>query len=168
MLNQTYQDFEYIIVDGGSTDGTINIINEYMPKFHGKMKMKSEPDKGIYDAMNKGIKRCSGDLIGMVNSDDWYEDNTLELVSKARTQDDYQVIYGMQRTIKDEKEKSIVLWNHEFLPEQMITHPTCFVTKKAYEDLGDYNSDEYRSSADYELMLRYYMNKKGLFAHICG
>ena len=71
VLNQTYYDYEYIIVDGGSKDETLDIIKRYEPMFEGRLKWKSEPDKGIYDAMNKGIMRSSGDIIGIVNSDDW-------------------------------------------------------------------------------------------------
>lgn len=72
VLSQTYTDYEYIIVDGASKDNTINIVKEYEPKFEGRMRWISEPDKGIYDAKNKGIKMSTGDVVGIINSDDFY------------------------------------------------------------------------------------------------
>lgn len=166
MLHQSCQNFEYIIVDGGSTDNTVNIIKEYLPRFDGKMQYTSEPDKGIYDAMNKGIARCSGDLIGIVNSDDWYEPDTLENVIRGYQGNKYEVIYGLQRSIKEGKEASIVFYHHQFLPQKMITHPTCFVTRETYNFYGVFNDKEYRSSADYELMLRFYYTNNVVFTPI--
>ena len=72
ILRQTWQGYEYIVVDGASTDGTLDIIKEYEPRFEGKMKYVSEPDRGIYDAMNKGFSMATGDIIGILNSDDFY------------------------------------------------------------------------------------------------
>lgn len=166
MLAQTYSDFEYIIVDGGSKDGTIEILDHYIAEFHGRMSYQSEKDHGIYDAMNKGIIRCKGELIGLLNSDDWYEPDTLENIVKSYTGADYEVVYGMQRTVLDGKEKEIVFYNHEFLTEHMISHPSCFVSKKSYEDLGLYDADHYKSAADYELMLRYYFSGKVTFTPV--
>ena len=85
VLAQTCRDYEYIIVDGASKDSTLDIVKRYEPMFEGRMKWKSEPDKGIYNAMNKGIKRASGDIIGIVNSDDWLEPDALENVQKSVT-----------------------------------------------------------------------------------
>jgi glycosyltransferase involved in cell wall biosynthesis len=166
MLVQTFQNFEYIIVDGGSTDATLEILNEYKPKFNGKLFVKSEKDNGIYDAMNKGISRCHGELIGIVNSDDWYEPDTLEKVKNAYTGSLYEVIYGMQRVYQKNKVRSILFYHHDFLKSQMITHPTCFVTRKTYEAFGVFDAENYRSSADYELMLRYYLSGKVLFTPV--
>ena len=72
ILSQTFQDFEYIVIDGASKDGTLDIIREYEPKFAGRMRWISEPDKGIYDAMNKGFAMATGDVIGILNSDDFF------------------------------------------------------------------------------------------------
>lgn len=83
VLAQTCKNYEYIVVDGNSKDATLDIIKKYEPMFEGRMSWKSEPDKGIYDAMNKGIRRSKGDIIGIVNSDDWLEPNALENVWNA-------------------------------------------------------------------------------------
>lgn len=162
---QTYANMEYIIIDGGSTDDTLDIINRHRDRLPQRFLLISEKDDGIYDAMNKGIKLASGELIGIVNSDDWYEPDTVEQVVKHYHQEKYQVIYGMQRTYMDGREKATFIYSHEFLPEQMITHPTCFVTKAAYEDFGAFDL-RYRSSADLELMLRFYDTKKVIFTPV--
>lgn len=156
VLNQTYSNYEYIIIDGASSDDTISIVNKYIPKFNGKLKVYSEPDKGIYDAMNKGIKKCTGDIIGMVNSDDYYESDTLQIVAESYLgNSNHEIYYGMIRCVNSNKEEKIVLYNHLFLDKQMIAHPACFVGRSVYEDFGLYDTS-YKSSADYEFMLRIY------------
>ena len=81
ILRQTFQDYEYIVVDGASKDGTVEFIKEYEPRFGGRMKWSSEPDKGIYDAMNKGLAHATGDVVGLLNSDDFYtSDDVLQAV----------------------------------------------------------------------------------------
>lgn len=165
VLSQSYQDFEYIIVDGASTDGTLSIIKNYIKKYPDKIKLISEKDSGIYDAMNKGIRSASGNLIGIVNSDDYYEIDALENISRAYDGKKYEIVYGMLRTIKDGKEVSVYIKNHQWLNDDMITHPTCFITKDIYVDFGLY-SLEYRYSADYEFMLRMNRNKQVVFKPI--
>ena len=81
VLNQTYQNYEYIIIDGCSTDGTIDLVKSYIPKFNGRLTFISEPDKGIYNAMNKGIRKATGDLICLLNSDDYYELDAFETMN---------------------------------------------------------------------------------------
>lgn len=155
MLEQTYNHYEYIIIDGNSRDNTLEIIKRYEPEFQGKLKWISEPDSGIYDAMNKGIEKASGELIGILNSDDSYEKNALEIMTEKyrELQKEYVILYGFQRNMTENKEKSVVLFHHMFLDEQMITHPTCFVSRQVYRDFGVFNTS-YKSSADYEFMLR--------------
>lgn len=153
VLNQKYSNIEYIVIDGGSTDNTLKLIQEYMILFQGKMRYISEPDLGIYYAMNKGIQMATGEIIGIINSDDYYELNTVEEVVNNRTASKYQVIYGVLRIIEKNgliiygsaKEKSLSKW--------MIQHPTCFVTKATYERYG-YFDLKYKYAADYEFMQR--------------
>ena len=165
VLNQTYKNIEYIIMDGGSKDKTMDIINRHRDKLPKLLKVVSESDGGIYDAMNKGIKQASGHLIGIVNSDDWYEPDTIEQVVKHYQKQPYEVVYGMQRTLLDGKEKLTVIYHHDFLPQQMITHPTCFVTKKTYEQFGLFDT-QYRSAADYDLMLRFWESRQVVFTPV--
>lgn len=162
VLEQSCRDFEYILVDGASTDRTLDIIREYEPLFEGRMKLISEPDKGIYDAMNKGIGAAKGELIGIVNSDDYYEKDALEKIAAAYQGYEYTIVYGLVRSVIDGKEVMVFLKNHEFLEKDMITHPSCFITKKLYERFGVY-SLKYPYSADYEFMLRVKKEKEVKF-----
>ena len=82
VLRQGYTDYEYIVVDGSSKDGTVDLIREYEPRFEGRMRWISEPDRGIYDAMNKGVAMATGDVVGLLNSDDFYaSDDVLETIA---------------------------------------------------------------------------------------
>lgn len=162
---QTYQNIEYIIVDGGSTDGTLEVIERHRSRLPKQFTLISEKDSGIYDAMNKGIELAKGQLIGIVNSDDWYENDTVEQIVKYYQGNPYEVVYGMQRNFLNGKEKATFIYHHNFLPEQMITHPTCFVTKETYDKFGVFDLT-YRSAADYDLMLRLYESKEVVFTPI--
>ena len=153
VLDQTYHDIEYIIVDGNSTDNTMKIVETYREKFAGRLKVVSEPDRGIYDAMNKGIRMASGELIGILNSDVYYEKNAVEIMVNAMTEDRYQILYGEMRTWRNGKEESVGLLTHTFLRDRMIYHPACFVTRAVYRDLGGFDL-RYPSVADYDFMLR--------------
>ena len=166
VIKQSYKNIEYIIVDGASTDGTLDIIENYREKFTFDFKIVSEKDNGIYDAMNKGIRMATGDLIGIVNSDDYYEPDAVEKIVNAYSGSEFEVIYGMQRIVEaGGKEKAVVLYNHNFLSEQMITHPTCFLTQKTYEKFGVYSMN-YRSSADYDYMLKLFDEKAVRFTPV--
>lgn len=162
VLNQSYHNYEYIIIDGASTDNTLEIVRKYEPQFQEKMKIVSEPDRGIYDAMNKGIALASGELIGIVNSDDYYETDALENIMKTYDGYEYSIVYGLLRKVQAGKEVMVYSKNHDFLDREMITHPTCFVSRKIYQDFGTY-SLEYPYSADYEFMLRMSRHKQVKF-----
>lgn len=153
MLHQTYQNIEYIVIDGGSTDSTLKIIKEYERLFPFEFKYISEPDNGIYDAMNKGIKMSGGDIIGIVNSDDYYELDALESIINQYHGEKNRILYGIQRNIKNGTVIKAFINHHTQLRSLMITHPTCFVTKNLYNEIGLYNTS-FKSSADYEWMLR--------------
>lgn len=153
VLRQTYPYIEYIIVDGASKDKTLSIITEYKPLFGDRLKLISEPDKGIYDAMNKGIRMATGTLVGILNSDDFYEPGAVEHMINAMTDEKHQILYGFIRSLKNGEEYSVDRRSHKALEEGMIAHPACFVTKAVYDDFGCFDL-QYISVADYDFMLR--------------
>lgn len=162
MLRQTYRNIEYIVVDGGSTDGTVDIIREYEKKFPFTFRYISEPDQGIYNAMNKGIRMCNGELIGIINSDDYYQDDAIETMADIYDGQDYRIQYGFQRNWKNGEETQVFLCNHKQLRYMMVTHSTCFVTAKLYRDLGVFD-ETYKSAADYDFMIRVFKEKPDCF-----
>ncbi len=162
VLNQTYKSYEYIIIDGVSTDKTLDIIKSYEKKFKGRMKWISEKDGGIYDAMNKGIIRAKGEIIGILNSDDWYEKDAIQNVVNSYLHHGEGIYYGILRYYYNNEVLMLKSVSHKFLSEEMIQHPTCFVTKSIYDKLGIFSLD-YKYGSDYELMLRFYNNGANFF-----
>ena len=155
VIRQPYQNKEYIIIDGGSTDGTVDLIRKY------EMYLSywvSEPDKGIYDAMNKGINHARGELIGIINADDWYEEDVFEeIVKYYQETDSGKVIHGLLRNFLNEEFYSMVGNSIRRLRFDMIQHPTCFIPKKIYDTYGVYDTS-YKYSGDYDLILRFVNN----------
>ena len=152
VINQTYDNIEYLIIDGASTDGTLDIIKKYEDKID---YWQSEPDKGIYDAMNKGVKLATGDYIALLNADDWYDKKTVENVVFEILNEKYDVYYGLIRIFNKDnyaiKVQGDCICNIKNAP---IAHPTCFISKKIYEN---YLYDcSYKSAADYEFIIRIY------------
>ena len=162
VLTQSCSDYEYIIVDGNSTDGTLDIIKSYEARFGTKLRVISENDNGIYDAMNKGVRMATGQLICFLNSDDWFEPDAIKNIKEAYSGNKYEVVYGMQRTITDGKEENCVIYNHNFLTKNMLCHQATFVTKACFDDFGLF-STEFQSVSDYEFILRLYFSKKVFF-----
>ncbi len=151
---QAYEDLEYIIIDGGSTDGTLDIIDAYRNVVSLCI---SEPDHGIYDAMNKGIQHATGDIIGIINSDDWYEADTVRRVVAYLDRNEADVVYGKilvvdtKGTIKAPDERPLnTLWYQMAVP-----HPSVFIKRDIYIKYGAFDV-RYKISADYELLLRLY------------
>ena len=165
VLAQTYSNYEYIIIDGMSTDDTLKIIDAYRNAFGSKLKVVSERDSGIYNAMNKGIKMASGELVGIINSDDWYEPDALQTIVYSFNHEKYSVLYGMTYNYLNNKPYQIYMINYECLNKVMIPHPSCFVTRDTYLDLGMYD-ETYKSSADYDLFLKFYFSRKVSFIPI--
>lgn len=156
VINQTYENIEYIIIDGKSSDKTLEIIKKYEKKISYWV---SETDGGIYDAMNKGITKSTGDIIGIINSDDWYEEKTVEIaveniffhnVNGVCGNIIYHDING--NIIKLEKFKSKPE-ACEMKKRMTIAHPSIFV-KKDFYDLYGFFDVKYKISADYDLFLR--------------
>ena len=160
VLSQTYKNIEYIIIDGKSTDNTIKIVNNFIQKGQ-SIKLVSEKDSGIYQAMNKGIRLSSGEIIGILNSDDWYENDTVEKIMNIyqSNQNKNGIIYGAMRLYENSIESYTVYYNHQFLEKQMINHPTCFVAKSIYQKYGLFD-ESYRAAGDYDFMLRIFNAEK--------
>jgi glycosyltransferase involved in cell wall biosynthesis len=173
VLNQTYPNIEYIIIDGKSTDNTLDIIKEYEPKFDGRMKWISEPDEGIYDAMNKGIRMATGDLVGILNSDDFYShNNVISDVINHFHNTICEVVYGDIVYINSiDTNKIVRYWKAGEYRENLFKwgwmppHPSLFVKKYIYEKYGHFNRN-LGSSSDYEFMLRIIHKEKVKIAYL--
>jgi glycosyltransferase len=159
VISQTYKNIEYIIIDNCSTDATLDIAKSYDDKIN---RIISEPDKGIFDALNKGIQIASGDYIGFLHADDFYANNqviknVVELLNEKQADSLYgDLQYVAQKNIK----KIIRNWvAGEVTPKKLLNgwmppHPTFFVNRNCYKKFGKFNLD-YKISSDYELMLRF-------------
>jgi glycosyltransferase len=163
VLFQTYSDIEYIIVDGKSTDSTLDIIKENEQRFKGRMHWISEPDNGIYDAMNKGIAAASGDIIGILNSDDIFaEETTIEQIVSVFENNKCDVLYG--NLIYQNENKPVRHWESNTFKHSslhfgwMPPHPTLYCVKGIYDKFGTFDSN-FRISADYDLIIRIFKNK---------
>lgn len=157
VLSQNFDNVEYIIVDGGSIDGTLKIIEKFRDNID---QVIAEPDQGPFDAMNKGIRASKGSLIGILNSDDWYEPDTLEIVAEAYNKSEGRTVFhGLCKYIDAGKEGRIISYHHDDLPQRSIAHPTCFIPAVIYEEFGLYDTS-YKIASDYELLLRLY--EKGI------
>jgi glycosyltransferase involved in cell wall biosynthesis len=152
VISQTYKNIQYVIVDGGSTDGSVEIIKKYEQHLHYWV---SEPDHGIYDGFNKALSHATGTLISILNSDDWYEPEAIAtVVCHSTLNPDIDIIHGLLRFISvDNQPESIAGHYHSFLERGMIEHPTCFIKKTLYDQIGNFNV-AYRSAADFEWMQR--------------
>lgn len=148
IVHQSYPQLEYIIVDGGSTDGTLDIVKKYTDKI---TKWISEPDRGISDAFNKGIALATGEYIGIINADDWLEADAIEKV--AEFFNSYDVVYGNINQIYPEN-TYVAEANHNLLNKRMsMNHPATFVKKNTYNIVGLYDNN-YKIAMDYEWLLR--------------
>jgi glycosyltransferase involved in cell wall biosynthesis len=163
VCTQTELPFEYIIIDGGSTDATVKIITEFA-FIYPFIKLVSEKDNGIYDAMNKGISLARGRIVGILNSDDWYEADALEKITEAYNRNGSGVYCGFLRSILDDKEFYAERVSHQFLGRKMIPHPSTFISLDIYKRFGCFNL-AYRYSADLELFARL-INKQVTFFYL--
>jgi len=157
VLSQTYRNIEYIIVDGASTDGTVEIVQSYGSKIN---TFVSEADKGIYDGLNKGLGLATGDVIGFLHSDDLYEnDKVIEEIAKA-FEGGVDAVYGdLVYTAKEDTTKVLRYWKSRTFDKSLLAkgwmpaHPTFFVRKEVYEIYGKFDSS-FKIAADYDFMLR--------------
>jgi len=159
VTDQTHKDIEYIVVDGVSKDRTLKVIDKHMDKIS---KFISEPDKNLYDAMNKGIKLASGEIIGFLHADNFFVSNdVIEKVSKIFEEKKVDAVWGdLIYVDKENPQKIIRYWKSSLYREGLFhkgwmpPHPSFFVKKAIYEKYGYFNTD-FEISADYEVMLRF-------------
>jgi len=159
VLAQRYSDLDYIIVDGGSTDGTQAVVAKYRGRI---AKCISEPDEGIYDAMNKGLRLAEGEFVAFLNADDMYTDDHVisDVVAAAEAGDDDAVYGDLLYVRRDDPGKVVRYWKAgEYLPGAfrlgwVPPHPTFFCRRSLFERFGVFDAD-YRVAGDFELMLRF-------------
>ncbi len=171
VLGQTWREVEHIIIDGQSTDNTLKIVDEYQDRI---ARIVTGPDKGLYDAMNKGLSIATGDVIGILNADDFYLTNTViaEVVASFQKLPDTDMVLGgvdfvhsgnLNRVVRKYKSIGFKPWKLRF--GFMAPHPGAFVRRKAYEKVGPYKID-YQISADFDFMLRAFLVHKLKFITI--
>ncbi len=159
VLSQSYTNVQYIIIDGGSNDGSLDIIKSFGDKIS---IVVSEPDEGIYDAMNKGLALATGDVIGFLNADDFYaHQQVLQQVANKFETTNCDILYAdLDYVSRADKNKIVRKWRsgtfnkNRFLTGWMPPHPTFFARKEVYQKLGGFNK-KLNMAADYELMLRF-------------
>lgn len=172
VLRQSHKDLELIVVDGASVDGTLDIIKEYEPRFEGRMKWISEPDKGIYDAMNKGIRLATGELVGILNSDDYYtSDDVLDIVTSTFAEKEekgehldavYADVHYVTPTNPDKCVRyysSAIFRTSRLKWGYMPAHPSFYCRKEVYDRCGLYSLD-YKIASDFDMMVRMFHTHK--------
>ena len=168
---QTHKDIEHIVIDGGSTDGTLELLEKNRQHI---AYLTSEPDKGLYDAMNKGIAKATGDVIGLLNSDDLFaNENVLSRVAQALSDESVDACYGdLVYVAQDDIQKIMRYWkscdyNPALLAKGFVpAHPTFYVRKKVHDMYGIYFNTNYKLAADYEVLLRLLFTHKINVAYI--
>ena len=173
VLMQKYKNYEYIVVDGASKDNTVEILKKYEPKFEGRMRWVSEKDNGLYDAINKGIKMATGDVVGIINSDDFFHrDDVFDAIAEGFKDDETEVIFGNERIINPETPDVnyrfeapwyFRRWMFRFGLEP--PHPTFYARKSCFEKWGYYKMG-YVISADFDLMMRFLMIHKAKYKYV--
>jgi len=163
VLSQTYSDIEYIIIDGSSSDSTAELVKSYGSRIS---EFVSEPDKGIYDAINKGIRLATGKIIGILNSDDFfYSNDIIEKVAASFNEYEIDAVFGDARFVDQVKTSKVVRYYssklfsiEKFKFGYMPAHPTFYVKKELFDKFG-YYKPEYKIAADFELLIRFlYIN----------
>jgi glycosyltransferase involved in cell wall biosynthesis len=168
VIKQTYINIEYIIIDGGSTDGTVDIIKKYEDKISYWI---SEKDNGIYDAMNKGLAVATGDIIGLLNSDDFYIDNLVieNIVHEFQTRK-VDSVYADLIYINNQNKVVRYYDSSKFTPNKfqyglMPAHPTFFARKEVYDKFGNFRLD-FKIAADFEILARFLYSNNISFSYI--
>lgn len=173
VYQQTYKDIEYWIIDGASNDSTVDIIRGNVERFQGRLHYISEPDKGIFDAMNKGIQRCQGDIIGTLNADDYFtSDDIIEEIVKSFSKKDVDVVYGDIHFIHADKPGKVVRYYSSALFHPfwlrfgfMPAHPSLYVRREVYQEVGPYSLD-FTIASDFDMMIRIFRLRKSRYAYL--
>ena len=183
VLAQKGVDLEYLVIDGGSDDGTVDVLREYEPKFGGRMRWISERDKGMYDAINKGIRMATGDVVGILNADDCLDgDDVLARIAEAFEQkkncgsedERLDCVFGNVRFVKEMGEKTQRVCFARFWRPWMLhwgympPHPAIFIRRERFAEWGEYvpSREEYRIAADYELLVRFFCRHKMSYRYV--
>lgn len=164
VLQQKYQHIDYVVVDGVSSDRTLDVVKKYEEKFLSRglqFRWISEPDRGIYDAMNKGIAMAQGDIINTLNSDDFYEPDTLQVIASAcSAHPEVGIFYGLLRVLMQGLELLIYRYRYEHYLLNLKSgvysaaqHPTCFVRRDVYKQIGTYDL-QFSIAADHDFLIR--------------
>lgn len=165
ILKQDYENIEYIVVDGGSTDGTLEIIKETKAKLQDKMKWISEPDNGLYDALNKGIRMATGDIVGIM-CDEFATEHVVSDIAETIKTVDCDGVHGNINYVNGDKiVRKWRMGKGSIRTGWMPGHPTLYLKKEVYEQYGLYKTD-YKIAADYEFMIRILKDKSVKLAHI--
>ena len=168
--NQTYKNYEHIVIDGGSKDGTIEVLDKYKKNIS---LLISEPDNGIYDALNKGVLNSTGEIVGFLHSDDFYADKeVLEFIAKIFEDPLIDGVYGNLEYIhKNDLNKKVRLWKPLIFKLAklkygwMPPHPTLYLRRNCYEKVGGFNL-KYKISADYDFVLRLFVLNEFKFFYL--
>lgn len=161
VLAQSYHDYELLVIDGASKDNTLEIVRNMEPQFEGKLRYVSEPDKGIYDAMNKGIRMATGEVVGILNSDDFYTSHdVLETVASKMQDAEVDAVYGDVHYVDDKDlTKCVRYYSSKLFHRWMMrlgfmpAHPSFYCRREVYEKFGKFDTS-YRVAADFENLLR--------------
>lgn len=171
VLAQSWTGYEYLVVDGGSTDGTLEMLQDVEERFHGRLKWISEPDNGIYDAMNKGVRMSSGDVVGFLNADDYYQDNgVLETIAGAFAQHGTDAVHRQPHYTMRPGKSSGHGAELDYKPGSFQrgwcpAHPTFYCKKDCFTRYGGFDPS-IGSAADFELMLRFIEKNRVSTAYI--
>jgi glycosyltransferase involved in cell wall biosynthesis len=170
VASQTFRDIEHIIIDGGSTDGTLALLRSWNKH---SFRLVSEPDHGIYDAMNKGIRLATGDIIGILNADDFYADNhVFAKIANLLSYKQNDAVFADLVFVKPNNLSKVVRYyraanfnTYKFAYGWMPPHPTFFVKREIYERYGTFKTD-YRIAADFELLARFMVKHRISYCHL--
>lgn len=168
VVTQTQTDFEYLIIDGNSTDESVNVIKEFANHSEYGKKITywiSETDTGVYNAMNKGITVAKGDYLHMLNSGDWYESNALDYIIPKLKEEKPDVLLCSLNRVKENKIIETLIRHETILPISAMLHQG-MIYKKSFHDKNSLYDERYKYAADYNFIVKYFYNKNVNFSYI--